>query len=204
MTMNQVVPAQLLVEEPKTEKVFVERDNTIKMEERPKGRIHGLVDDRDPILRKLLDKFDFANPPTDPIQLSYDLIETMKKNHGLGLSANQIGLPYRVFVMETLPVLVCFNPLVVDSSEETIRFLEGCLSYPNLFVNITRPRVIRVRFTMPNGETITHKFQDLTARIYLHEVDHLDGKAFYERASLMERRRAFNKAKLANRRVKNA
>jgi len=157
--------------------------------------IHTLVDKSDPILKRELEPFDFSNPPTDPIQLAKDLAETMISNNGLGLAANQIGLPYRVFVLTGEQIFACFNPKIVDSSSETVYLEEGCLSYPGVAVKIKRPRLIRVRFTMPNGETVTKKFDGITARCFLHELDHLNGVVHLSRAHPYHREKALKRVK---------
>ena len=105
----------------------------------------------------------------------------MLSHDGIGLAANQIGLPYRVFAIKANPVLVCFNPRIVDYSKETIVLEEGCLTFPGLYLKIKRPRDIKCRFTYPNGETITKTFTGATARIFQHELDHLNGILFTEK-----------------------
>jgi peptide deformylase len=162
-----------------------------------------LVEQNSPILRTVLEPFDFSNPPVDPDELAFRMVECMRKNKGLGLSANQVGLPYRMFVLEGEPAYACFNPRVVDASDEEVLLEEGCLSYPGLIVKVKRPRHLKVRFTGPNGETHTMKFTGMTARAYLHEYDHLQGKIFYTRANLTHRDRAMREWKKYNRRVKN-
>ena len=141
-----------------------------------------LVDASNHILKQKMEDFDFTNPPIDPIQLAKDLAETMIENKGPGLAANQVGLPYRVFVLTGSPINACFNPKVVDSTSEMVYLDEGCLSYPGLVVKIKRPKMLRVRFTMPNGETKTEKFDGMTARCFLHELDHLNGIVHLDRA----------------------
>jgi len=146
--------------------------------------IKQLVSKDDPILRQTMEKFDFSNPLTDPAQLAVDLADTMIYNNGLGLSANQIGLPYRVFALKCNPIYVCYNPIIVDQSLTNVVLLdEGCLSFPNLYLMIKRPRTIKVRFTKPDGDTITMKFDGITARCFLHELDHLNGIVFTDRAN---------------------
>lgn len=157
--------------------------------------ILSLVDKNDPILKAELGHFDFSNSPTDPSQLARDLAETMIENKGLGLAANQVGLPYRVFVINGEQILACFNPKIVDFSAEQVYMLEGCLSHPGLSVKIKRPAVIKVRFTMPNGETRTEKFEGLTARVFQHELDHLNGIVHINRASLIHKEQAFKQQK---------
>lgn len=145
--------------------------------------IHQLVPSNHPLLKQKLEEFDFSNPPTDPIQLAHDLAETMLDNNGLGLSANQIGLPYRAFAIKAEKIIVCFNPKIVDYSEETIYLEEGCLSYPDLYIKVKRPQTIKIRYTEPNGNTLTTIFSGLTARVALHEFDHLEGITYLQRAN---------------------
>ena len=159
----------------------------------PTGMVMPLVSENHEYLKKELELFDFENPPTDPIQLSYDLVETMRANHGLGLSANQVGLPYRVFVMESKPALACFNSVLVDVSEEVIELDEGCLSYPGLFVKVKRPRHIKVRYSEPNGNVVTKKFTGMSARCFLHEYDHMQGINFLNRVSELKRTMAMKR-----------
>lgn len=142
-----------------------------------------LVKPTHPILHKKVELFDFASPPCDPVHLANQLIKTMNHHNGLGLSANQCGLPYRVFVMRSNPTKVCFNPRVIDTSTDEILLDEGCLSYPFLFVKIKRPSIIKVRYTDAFGETHTDKFIGMTARCFLHELDHLDGINYTRRAN---------------------
>lgn len=142
-----------------------------------------LVASNDPILREEMPRFNFKDPPMDPHEIAHILAQTMIKNDGYGLSANQVGLPYRVFVVIGSPILCCFNPRIVDVSEDELTMEEGCLSYPGLYVKIKRPQVIRIRYTRPDGETVTEQYQDLTARVMLHELDHLNGICHLNRAN---------------------
>ena len=157
--------------------------------------IHTLVKQTDPILRQKLEQFDFSNPPTDPIQLAHDLAETMISNNGLGLAANQIGLPYNAFAVSAEKVIVCFNPKIVNYSDETIYLEEGCLSYPNLYIKVKRPKQIKIRYTEPNGNTLTKVFDGLTARVIQHEYDHLQGIVHIGRANRIHVEQARKKLK---------
>jgi peptide deformylase len=145
--------------------------------------IRDILDRTAPILREEMPAFDFKNPVVDPVELYNDLAETMRENEGMGLSANQIGVRARAFVMRAEEIIGVFNPRVVDVSSETVTLEEGCLSYPNLFVKVKRPKSIKVRFTTPDGETSTKTFTGMTARVFLHELDHLDGIAHTSRAN---------------------
>lgn len=157
--------------------------------------IRDLVPEKDQVLHEETQKFDFANPPVDPIELSKDLAETMIQNKGLGLSANQIGEPYRVFVLTGEQIRACFNPKIVSQSVEQTVQVEGCLSYPGLFVKVKRPAVVKIRYTQPNGNTITEEFAGLTARIVQHEIDHLDGITIVDRAHPIHLEQAMRKRK---------
>lgn len=154
------------------------------------------------MLRMKLDPFNFDNPPVDPFELSNNLIETMVHNKGLGLSANQCGLPYRVFVMWSSPTKICFNPRLVDQTSEEVLLDEGCLSYPNLLVKIKRPKVIKVRYQDEMGKIQNEKFIGMTARCFLHELDHMDGIVYTSRANPIHLNRARNQQKLIEREIK--
>lgn len=159
-----------------------------------------LVPQNDPGLRLPCQEFSFQVPPTDPIQLAKQLIKLLYDKSGLGVAANQIGLPYRVFAMRGSPEnFVCFNPRIVDKSEKTIVLEEGCLTYPGLFVKIKRPIHIKVRFNTPNGDIRTETFTGMSARVFQHELDHLDGIIFYTRANRYHRDQAFKRQKLSQR-----
>lgn len=142
-----------------------------------------LIDCNDPLLKQEMEPFDFSNPPVNPLDLVTDLAETMLANNGIGLSANQCGLPYRVFVMLGQELIPCFNPRIVDMSQETIVLEEGCLSYPDLFVKVKRPRRIKVRYADPRGQITTEVFDGMTARVFQHELDHLNGINYQQRAN---------------------
>ena len=154
-----------------------------------------LLHSSDPILHEGTPVFDFDNPSEDPIQLAKDLAETMIFNHGLGLAAPQVGVAVRAIAITGEPIYVMFNPMVVDTSSEMCYIKEGCLSYPGLTIKIRRPRMIKVRFTMPNGQTETMKFDGLSARCILHEIDHLDGICHIDRATYYHRQQALKEQK---------
>lgn len=153
-----------------------------------------LITGQNPILLQSAEKFDFTNPPCDPWDLAEAMVKTMIDNNGMGLSACQVGLPYAVFAMVGEPNHVMFNPKIVDVSEEKISLEEGCLSFPGIVAPIERPRHVKVRFTGPDGQTTTKKFTGMSARVVLHEMDHLDGVLFFNRLSRLKREQLFKKA----------
>ena len=120
----------------------------------------------------------------------------MYESNGVGLAANQVGVPYRIFAMRGSPEnFVCFNPKIVQPSEQEVVLEESCLSYPGLIVKVKRPQHVRVRFAMPNGEIRTDTFTGMTARIFQHEMDHLDGIKYFNLANKYHREQAFKKWK---------
>ena len=145
-----------------------------------------------------LPSFDFSNPPTDPQALTVKLVETMleaTKRGIFSLSAPELGLPYRMFVMAGQPPVACFNPRLVDETTEEIMLDESCYSNPNLFVKIKRPKIIKVRYQDMDGVVHTEKFIGMTARAFLHELDHLNGFDYTRRANPIHLQRALNKKK---------
>jgi len=166
-----------------------------------------LVKDNNPILNQPAQKFDFDNPPMDPTELFQDMKRIMQQNHGIGLSAPQIGLPYQVFVLgnpyEGDSIFSVFNPKIVDVGNEIV-MEEGCLTYPGLFIKIKRPSAIRARFSGHDGNVGTMKFEGYTARAFLHEYDHLQGVTFVKKASDLQLQRAKKqKTKLDRMRKRN-
>lgn len=153
-----------------------------------------LIDGDDPILREPCKEFDFLNPAFEPIEYAKALVKFMYDNNGYGISASQVGDPYRIFAMRGHPEnFVCINPRIIDTSNETITLEEGCLSFPNLIVKVKRPRHIRVRFFTPNGDVRTEKFTGMSARVFQHEMDRIDGILYFNRASRYHRDIAMRK-----------
>jgi peptide deformylase len=143
--------------------------------------------------------FDFVNPPVDPNKFASSLVETCKKYNALGLSANQSGFDYRVFVAGSGDSYVAFfNPVIVSVSEEKSKMEEGCLSFPDLFLNVERPATIEVLYQDFTGAEKTAKFAGLTARCFQHELDHMNGVCYTEKVKPLAMQMALKKkAKLA-------
>lgn len=149
-----------------------------------------------PILRMPTRQFNFVNPEVDPHELVQEMLKVMNDNKGIGLSANQIGYNLRVFVMRGLEQnYACFNPKIVSFGEGTNVLEEGCLSFPGLNVKIKRFNSLRLRFQTASGGVDTLNVSGLTARVVQHEIDHLDGYEFYNRANKFHRDKAFKKQK---------
>jgi len=168
-----------------------------------------LVPENHPILSEVMPEFDFANPPVDPNAFASSLVETCRQNNGLGLSANQCGFKYRVFVMGAEDNYVAFfNPKIVNTSKDVVHMAEGCLSFPQLFLHITRPSSIEVTYQDYNGEHKKAIFTGMSARCFLHELDHMDGIVYTKKAkplalqmSLKKRNKLMERYRRANERL---
>ena len=125
----------------------------------------------------------------------------MARYGGIGLSANQVGLPFNMFVLgnhlslENGLKMACFNPMIVSTSEETIMMKEGCLTYPFLFLSIKRPRKCVVKYTDENGDLKEGNLDGMISRIFQHEYEHMLGRNFTEHVSKFKLKRAEEKAK---------
>jgi peptide deformylase len=141
-----------------------------------------LVPETDPILGEVMPEFSFEEAPINPNDFASSLVETCKMYRGYGLSANQCGFKYRVFVMGTGDdYIACFNPKVVKT-EGSKHMEEGCLSYPFLGLSVTRPEQIWVEYQDFNGEKREAHYTGITARVFLHELDHMNGIVYTSRA----------------------
>jgi len=113
------------------------------------------------------------------------MFENMLGHNGLGLAANQIGFPFKVFSMmvDDVDAICCFNPVIIRKSDETVMMKEGCLSFPSLYLNIKRPEMIEAKYQNADGEDVNAHFEGLAARVFQHEMDHMNGKQFTEYVS---------------------
>ena len=117
--------------------------------------------------------------------ISKTLIENMFHHEGCGLSANQIGMDVRAFAMvrdiEYNDVIVCFNPRIISRSNDCVWCEEGCLSFPDQFINVHRPDKIIVKYEDEDKKTHKMKLQGLASRVFQHEYDHMEGIDFTQR-----------------------
>jgi peptide deformylase len=149
----------------------------------------------DPVLRERsreLDLEEIASPEIQ--QLIDDLIETKRAAHGAGIAANQVGETVRVAIVEVEegnprypykppePLAVMINPTIEPLGEELIEINEGCLSVPDLRGSLERPLAIRIRYLDRQGIQHEEVKRGLTAGTFQHEVDHLNGVLFVDRA----------------------
>tara|TARA_Y100001951_G_scaffold48747_1_gene38410 strand:- start:270 stop:806 length:537 start_codon:yes stop_codon:yes gene_type:complete len=150
-----------------------------------------LVEQYNPILSQKCEPFDFNNPIMDPYELAEELHKIRFKGRGVGLAAPQVGINTQALVMgmgdfETKEAKdynsVFFNPEITEFSDETVLMIEGCLSYPGLFIKIKRPTYIVLTWENEEGNKCYEKFAGMTARIIQHEIDHLNGITYLKRA----------------------
>ena len=154
--------------------------------------MYDLVEEASKVLRNPTSEFDFENPPEDPKEIEKNLGEALDRFGGIGLSANQLGLDYRVFVMKTADsgTKAFFNPEITKLSKETDLLKEGCLSFPDIYLMIKRSKVIEFDYTDSDGERRTLQLDGIGARCVQHELDHLNGIIFLQRASRLKLERA--------------
>jgi peptide deformylase len=146
-------------------------------------RVHG-----DPVLRQpttLVSDIDQGL-----VRLVDDMFETMYAAPGVGLAANQIGVQKRLFVWDIGDSKgVAINPRVEGHTGEWV-YDEGCLSVPGLFWPITRPQLVRLTALDLDGNEFSIDADEMEARVFLHETDHLDGILLLERLDAEQRRQA--------------
>lgn len=135
------------------------------------------------VLREVSEKVDAINQEVK--DLVSDMIDTLKKAQGLGLSAVQIGVLKRVFIVDlsavdiTAKLKVFINPEIITTIGE-IEFEEGCLSFPGIYQKIVRPAKVKVKALDIDGKPFELEVDGLVARAILHEYDHLEGKLFID------------------------
>ncbi len=136
-----------------------------------------LVTETDQVLREIAEPWDFT-VDGDPSTLIKNMAKVMIENNGIGLAAPQVGVKKRIFIMgNETKLYACINPEITEGSGEVMD-LEGCLSFPNLWLNVKRHETIKVKYYNALGQEIITEFNGIMARVYQHERDHLDGVCF--------------------------
>lgn len=139
-----------------------------------------LIPETDLILKTPCEPWDWALNPK-PETVSIEMLKVMFANGGIGLSAPQVGINKRIFVMGTNEKsFVCINPEIV-SGEGEVKDIEGCLSYPGLYLHVKRYLTVNVKYQNILGEEKIHTFTGIMARVFQHELDHLNGVCFVNR-----------------------
>ena len=155
------------------------------------SEVYKLIEAGNPILKVRLSG---CSPDLDRDEIERKLIDSMEHYRGIGLSANQIGIMERVFVMysniNTRETITCFNPEITTYSKTEIIMDEGCITYPGLWLKIKRPDGIEVQYEDKTGETQHLAMFGLECRISLHEYDHMEGMDFTQKVSKLKLKRA--------------
>lgn len=124
-------------------------------------------------------------------KLVVDMVQTMEENQGIGLAAPQVGVIKRVIVVQTdlegRRILGLVNPKILKKSPETKINIEGCLSFPGIFLRIKRAKETEVEGIDIKGKKIKIKAKGLLARVFQHEIDHLDGILFFNRLNFVQK-----------------
>ena len=141
-------------------------------------------------LQKKVQPFDFDK--INAVETAQKMVDIMGNSRGIGLSANQVGLDAQIFVMqptrhkEIKNPFAVINPVVQKISEETSLEYEGCLSYPNLILKISRPSKLVASFLDADAKECIIELDGYDARCFLHEYDHLQGIDFTDRVSKLK------------------
>ncbi len=128
-----------------------------------------------------------------------DMEETLASADGCGLAAPQVGVSSRILIVdgrdlvEAYPYLkdfkrIMINPVVVEESEQTREYSEGCLSVPGIYADVRRPEKIKVEYFNEKFEPVTEEFDKFACRMIQHELDHLDGRMFVDRVAPIRRK----------------
>ena len=138
-----------------------------------------IVEQPDIFLREPTSEIKFPLSAEDQVIID-QMIDTMKRNNGIGLAANQVGYARRIFVMDVTPGTstpqVFINPVIEKSAKEKLTEEEGCLSCPKKLVEVKRPIYVGLKWVCRHGKEQYKTFYYLASRIVQHEMDHLNGK----------------------------
>ena len=138
-----------------------------------------IVHQPDIFLREPTSEVKFPLSTEDQIILD-QMVDTMYRNNGIGLAANQVGYARRIFVMDTSTdrdsPKIFINPVIEKRAKEKLTEEEGCLSCPNKFVDVRRPIYVGLKWVCRHGKEQYKTFYYLPARVIQHEMDHLEGK----------------------------
>jgi len=142
----------------------------------------------DPVLKAVAEPV--SNIDEKLVRLTDEMFEVMYNAPGIGLAATQIGVQRQVFVYDIDEERkVILNPQIIESSGEWV-YDEGCLSIPGLYVEMLRPKRVLVRGINLDGNQVEFEADELLARLFQHEIDHLNGVLMFDRMTPDQRREA--------------
>ena len=133
-------------------------------------------------------------------EIASNLLKVLGDEKGIGLAGPQVGIMERIFVVHVNGDMprTFINPSITETSEETLKYEEGCLSIPNLYADVIRPAAIKVQAWNESGKPFAIEASGLLARVILHEMDHLEGKLFIDRISEAKRSKIIEKFEKAS------
>ena len=142
----------------------------------------------DEILEREVKDVNLEDPGFDPLELKEQMVDLMLQHGGIGLAANQIGLDAKVFVFGDSKEnsTICINPTILQYTEDKTEDVEGCLSFPNTFVKVKRPKEILAQWHDENFKECVVKIEGYSAKVFLHEMDHLLGITIKDRVSKLK------------------
>jgi peptide deformylase len=128
-------------------------------------------------------------------KIADDMIELLHIGKGVGLAGPQIGLPKRIFVVhiEGEDPRVFINPSIIETSQNVVKYEEGCLSIPGVWADVERPQAVRVQAWNAKGRPFTLDAEGILARVIQHEYDHLEGVLFIDRLTELKRKKVIAK-----------
>lgn len=164
------------------------------------------------MLKLKYEPFDLLHLPVEKYQfdgnieeIERNMIAVMKEHNGIGLAANQVGINARVFVMGSDNITgfckpqIFINPHILKTSEENTLDKEGCLSFPGLFLKVSRPSWIEAAYQNTKGDWIEVRVEGYMAKCFQHEFDHLAGTCFTDRVSKLKLDMAIKKMRKGTR-----
>lgn len=131
----------------------------------------------------------------DVVKIADELLDALHKQKGVGLAGPQMGVMKRIFAIhidKDLP-RVFINPSILETSEEMVKYEEGCLSIPGVWAEVLRPKTVQIQAWNEKGRPFTLQADGILARVILHEYDHLEGTLFIDRLSELKRNRLLAK-----------
>lgn len=164
----------------------------------------------EPVLRKRSEEI---GEITEEIKnLVFDMIEILKESGGMGLAAPQVGELKRIIIINPVEERtreeegdkgyeVFINPKITSKSRETEIMEEGCLSFPGIYLNIRRPKMIEFESLDINGNKVRLKADGLSARIFQHEIDHLNGVLIIDRINFFQKMKTLIRFKIKSRKI---